>query len=481
MIESDYPINLAASTLSSVMGMLHPRKTIKPSRPSREACCSDVEQKIIVAENCVRDRFDAFYQQAWTIYSQHYPAANMNDSYHVNAVQSYAQQEVAKDADYVQYVTDLNSLQVNKIAKIDRLFAQQCSIYDEYPSLLQKYEMYSESTQAFHAVMNHAQSCCSKLAYLLFNILDAPPMNPEVTQQLNTSITIPNTNRDVMSPVTNRNMIAVYHNLKKQFVSCTLITFSQHMSNMMNMKFSLTGINTLFAINSINEQFSMWSTMNLWKLFMKPEGFCVVLTIEKCVHQSIRADAIQDILLYLENDLNGIVPDTPIGELGPLRKRLIEFVQRKTLAHSSLTHESSSAQTGMKQQSQPNMFSAHNSKSITTTNHVQALSTEVAFSAHQNLVIVDSSRRDIDIQVFRDKNYVYADASRHPTPYTATINICRICQDKKSLVKKHVPSCLFDRCSRCGLHGHPSNMCAQHESAGFRSSIQPKNTTKPEK
>lgn len=237
----------------------------------------------------------------------------------------------------------------------------------------------------------------------------------------------------------------------------------------------------------MNQIFTEWGKLQLWEQFMKPEAFCVILTIEKCVPPNLRQEAIEDILKYLKDDLKGVVPNNAIDQLGPLRTRLIDFMKFKQEAIKGcedITSSNSSNNNRQpyhgKGQYNNNKYqqNSHSTNGKDETNNGNANSSLLAYKAMSGNSAKCTSLIDPEFCAPIDrcvlpKDKVGVKVGNEIVVYIASFSACPKCypSDSTKTSSPHSPKCSAVKCDRCDLFGHSTNICCQQDSFGFRKAL----------
>lgn len=265
-------------------------------------------------------------------------------------------------------------------------------------------------------------------------------------------VVVEKTGELIVNPFENNNLSGIYHILKIEYHTATLVQFNRDFSDLLRNPFTTEELlrDPLKAINQIDKKVADWMLMsygrfmtidvfmvNILLMYLPPSAFkdrCVVSVTEFI--QSKEAEIPLSFGANAESGVNSML----------IYQHLVEFMK---VQHNSIGY----LQFG---NNKPSSNPVNNSR---TPKNVPAVGLEWAASVDSNSLYSN--------EITREKNLKMKDTETgREFFYTATKAQCPVCFGKSTgeKVESHTPRCYSKTCYKCNHYGHTNGNCLQHPS-----------------
>lgn len=282
-----------------------------------------------------------------------------------------------------------------------------------------------------------------------------------VRTKLSAMVTISKTGELIVNPFENNNLSGMYHILKSEYHTATLVQFNRDFSDLLRCPFTAEELlkEPLRAVNQVDKKIADWMLMAYGK-FMTVDIFMVNILLMYLPQSSFKDRCVVSVTEFIqanESDSKftfGIGSDSGVNSM-LIYQHLVEFMK---------VHHNSVGFLGVAGSHKGNNSGSNTQSNRNARYNHQATGLEHAAAVGETYLTA----------IPREKGVLVKDIdSGTQYLYTATISLCPICHGaqkapgdvyKAHLGSNHQYRCVRTSCYKCNYFGHRAGNCCQHAS-----------------
>ena len=299
--------------------------------------------------------------------------------------------------------------------------------------------------------------------------------------RLNQNITIKPSGRTVNQPVTNSEVIAVYHNMTTLYLLPTLDEFCNRIQRLL-MYVNPTD-NFEEALMYAEKEKEEWRKDQLWERFMHPDVLFSLIPILSWKKDADRQKWMAKLVPIFENLTPDELASYSTSVIGPMCQEVKAIAKslndvKTTNRHKQTTRDSASS-TGKTSSNKDNSGKSkqHYGGQQGKMNSKVPANATTAYAAQGNAAENDKKvfttvHHHLGQAVSRNDS-MFILTPKGEIPYVAHFSKCKYCHPKGRAGNNdpvHTPPCSNMKCTRCDMIGHPVDLCMQLPTA-FRASL----------